>query len=144
MDEKTGQRRPPIGADELHIKDVGVFYIAGKAGERKAYYADGRPVKPGKLWLCKHCQFFGTKEIDFARHMVEKHPEHAKGKTPEAKEATEKAEAAKKAEATLKAAAKKAEAEKAEAVKKAEATKKAAAKKAKAEAKAAKKSPKKK
>ena len=121
MDKKTENLK---GVDELHIKDVGVFFIKDK----KAYYADGRPVEPGKLWLCEYCQnsppFVATKEIDFARHMVEKHPEHAKGETPEAKEAAEKAEAAKKAEANRAAAAKKAKA-----------TEKTAAKKVKASAK---------
>jgi len=74
------------GADELHIKDAGVFFIVGKAGERKAYFGDGSPVPPGKLWLCEHCQFFSTKEIDFAKHMVEKHPEQAKVKIEKAEE----------------------------------------------------------
>lgn len=63
--------------DELHLKDVGVFLIQDK----KAYYADGRPVEPGKLYVCQHCQnsppFVTAKEIDFAKHTIEKHPEHA-------------------------------------------------------------------
>lgn len=100
--------------------------------------------------VCQHCKqsppFIATVQKDpktgltksvelvFARHMVEKHPEHAKGKTPEAKEAAEKVEAAKKADADLKVAAKKAVVEKAEADKKAKEAAKVAAKKAKDEA----------
>lgn len=84
MAEKTNPSAILKGADELHIKDVGVFFIKDK----RAYYADGRPVKPDKLRVCQHCQnsppFVATKEIDFARHMVEKHPEQAKVKIQKA------------------------------------------------------------
>ena len=83
MAEKTDLLANIRGADELHIKDVGVFFIKGK----KAYYADGRPVEPDKLFVCQHCQnsppFVASKEIDFAKHMVEKHPEQAKPPKPE-------------------------------------------------------------
>lgn len=116
MAEKTVNLK---GADELHINQDpkkgtkgGVFFILHK----KAYYADGRPVEPDRLWICQHCQhsppFFAEREIDFAKHIIKEHPEHAKGKTPEAREAEEKAVAAEKADAALKAAAKKAKAAK--------------------------------
>lgn len=76
---KFDSKNPP---DELHIKDVGAFFLVNK----KAYYKDGRPVEPNKLRVCQHCQssppFVATKEIDFAKHMVDKHPEYANGKTP--------------------------------------------------------------
>lgn len=85
MTKETDPKVLLEGADELHIKDVGVFFIKDK----KAYYKNGRPVEDGKLFVCQHCEtsppFVATKEIDFAEHMIDKHPEYAKGKTPEAK-----------------------------------------------------------
>ena len=66
--------------EELHIKDVGTF-LWDKSG-RKLYYMDGRPIESGKVWLCPHCFFVGWKEIVFAKHMLERHPEYANGKTP--------------------------------------------------------------
>lgn len=76
-------KHPP---DELHIKDVGTFFIVNK----NAYYADGRPVEPGKLWICQHCKqsppFIAWKEIEFAKHMVQVHPEHATVKVEKAVE----------------------------------------------------------
>lgn len=84
MDKKTVILK---GATELHIKDVGEFFIRDK----KAYYADGRPVEPGKLFVCQHCTnsppLVTPKEIDFVKHMIDKHPEHA---TKEVKKAEEK------------------------------------------------------
>lgn len=85
MTEKTDQSANLKGADELHIKDVGVFFLKDK----KAYYKNGKPVEQDKLRVCQHCTssppFVATKEIDFARHMVEKHPKQATMKIEEAK-----------------------------------------------------------
>lgn len=84
MSEKTDPSVVLKGADELHLKDVGVFFIKDK----KAYHADGSPVKKGELFVCQHCQhsppFATPREIDFARHMIEKHPEQATTKVQEA------------------------------------------------------------
>ena len=67
-------------SDELGLKDIGKFLMQNK----KAYYMDGRPVEPDKLMLCQYCTnpvpFATNKPIDFAKHMVEVHPEHAKPK----------------------------------------------------------------
>lgn len=72
---------------------------------------DGRPVEPDKMWVCQYCTntppFTAQREIDFAKHMVEQHPDKAKGNTPESMEAAEKVKAAKQAEKDLRAAAKK-------------------------------------
>ena len=86
MEKKTDLLANIKGADELHIKDVGVFFIK----DRKAYYADGRPVEKDKLFVCQYCQnsppFVASKEIDFVKHMIDKHPEHATKKIEKAVE----------------------------------------------------------
>jgi len=71
----------PKGMEELHVKDVGAFWLDRK--NKKAYEMDGRPVKQGdKLWICPHCGSICWKEIDFAKHMIQKHPEKAKPEKP--------------------------------------------------------------
>lgn len=61
-----------------------MFFIKDK----RAYYANGRPVELDKLRVCQHCTssppFVALKEIDFARHMVERHPKQATVEVQEA------------------------------------------------------------
>lgn len=85
---------------ELHVEeDVkkglkgGIFLIQG----RKAYNFDGTPVEPGKIWICPHCEckpgqfpFMNCNEREFAKHMVEKHPEQAKPKPKDPRPKTAK------------------------------------------------------
>lgn len=70
---------------------------------------DGRRVEPDKMWVCQYCTnsppYVTQREIDFAKHMVEQHPDKAKGNTPETMEAIEKVKVAKQAEKELKVAA---------------------------------------
>lgn len=69
--------------NELHVNQDpkrgiqgGIFLIQG----REAFDFDGRPVAPGKIWLCQECEvakgqmpFMCYIEIDFLKHMAEKH-----------------------------------------------------------------------
>ena len=74
MPKETFNRK---GMDELHIDNVGVFLIDRK--NLNAYKMDGTPVRQGNpLWICPHGDCIAWKEIDFAKHMVENHPEQAK------------------------------------------------------------------
>lgn len=80
---------------ELHVQDEpkkgikgGVFLVDIQA--RKAYNFDETPVAPGRLWICPHCEckpgqfpFITCQEIEFAKHIVEKHPDKANPTAPE-------------------------------------------------------------
>ena len=77
---------------ELHIKDDpkkgikgGVFLIDIRG--RKAYNFDGTPVEPDRIWICPYCEckpgqfpFITCQEIEFAKHIIDVHPEYAKPK----------------------------------------------------------------
>jgi len=66
-----------------------VFYIK----EGKAYYADGRQMELGRAFVCQYCQqsppFCAEREIDFAKHIIDKHPEHAKPEPQDRRPKTE-------------------------------------------------------